>query len=63
MDLDQSRWFFAETAAHDHPVTQLVAQAMEAGTLRKSDPVLVSSQLLALVKNCKRQLGPTGFSA
>ncbi|MFG6580980.1 TetR/AcrR family transcriptional regulator C-terminal domain-containing protein [Sulfitobacter sp. 1A13191] len=52
MDLDQSRRaVFTETAAHDYPVTKLVAQAMEAGALCKSDPVLSSSQLLALVKN------------
>tara|TARA_R110002124_G_scaffold45188_2_gene137069 strand:- start:24100 stop:24381 length:282 start_codon:yes stop_codon:yes gene_type:complete len=51
VDLDQSRRFFAETAAHDYPATQLVAQAMVVGALRKSDPVLASRHLLALVKS------------
>lgn len=50
-DLDRSRAFFAENAAHDYPMTQLVSQAMEAGVLRKSDPVFATGQLLALVKN------------
>lgn len=32
-------------------MTQLVAQAMEAGELRQADPVFATGQLLALVKN------------
>lgn len=50
-DLDRSRAFFAETATHDYPVTELVAGAMEAGALRKADPTFATGQLLGLVKN------------
>ena len=50
-DLDRSRTFFAETAAHDYPVTQLISEAMEAGALRKADPVFAASQLIGLIKN------------
>ncbi len=50
-DLDRSRAFFAETATHDYPITQLIAGAMEAGALRKADPAFATGQLLALVKN------------
>lgn len=50
-DLDRSRAFFAESATHDYPVTQLVADAMKAGALRQADPVFATGQLLALVKN------------
>lgn len=50
-DLDRSRQFFAETESHDHPVTRLVSEAMEAGALRKGDPVLATGQLLGMLKN------------
>lgn len=50
-DLDRSRQFFAETEAHDYPVTTLISEAMDAGVLRKSDPTLATNQLLALVKS------------
>ncbi|WP_422041627.1 TetR/AcrR family transcriptional regulator [Roseibium sp.] len=50
-DLDRSRAFLAEAAAHDYPVTKLIEDAMEAGALRKADPAFAASQLLALVKN------------
>ena len=50
-DLERSRQFFAETAAHDYPVTQLISDAMEAGALRKAEPVLAASQLIGLIKN------------
>lgn len=50
-DLDRSRAFFAESATHDYPVTQLVADAMKAGALRQADPAFATGQLLALVKN------------
>lgn len=50
-DLDRSRTFFAETVTHDYPVTQLVAEAMQAGALRQADPAFATGQLLALVKN------------
>lgn len=50
-DLDRSRQFFAETVAHDYPMTRLIAEAMEAGAIRKADPALATNQLLALVKN------------
>ncbi|MES0810147.1 TetR/AcrR family transcriptional regulator [Roseibium sp. SCPC15] len=50
-DLDRSRAFFAEAAAHDYPVTKLIADAMEAGALRKADAGYAAGQLLALVKN------------
>lgn len=50
-DLDRSRRFFAETASHDYPVTQLVTEAMKAGALRQADPVFATGQLLAMVKN------------
>ena len=49
-DLDRSRAFFSEFATHDYPLTQLVADAMEAGALRKADPTYATSQLLGLVK-------------
>ena len=50
-DLDRSRQFFAETATHDYPMTQLIGEAMDAGVIRKADPVFATNQLLALVKN------------
>lgn len=50
-DLDRSRRFFAETASHDYPVTQLVTEAISAGALREADPVFATGQLLAMVKN------------
>ncbi|MEL7527356.1 MAG: TetR/AcrR family transcriptional regulator [Pseudomonadota bacterium] len=50
-DLDRSRAFLAEAAAHDYPVTKLIADAMEAGALRRADPGYAANQLLALVKN------------
>nr|WP_247742947.1 TetR/AcrR family transcriptional regulator [Shimia sp. R9_1] len=50
-DLDRSRKFFTETETHDYPMTRLIGEAMEAGVLRKADPVFATNQLLALVKN------------
>ncbi|CUH83065.1 TetR/AcrR family transcriptional regulator [Thalassovita mediterranea] len=50
-DLDRSRQFFTEIAAHDYPVTQLIREAMTAGVLRQGDADLATGQLLALVKN------------
>lgn len=50
-DLDRSRQFFSEIAAHDYPVTQLIREAMTAGVLRQGDADLATGQLLALVKN------------
>ncbi len=50
-DLDRSRKFFKETEAHDYPVTRLIKEAMDAGAIRKADPVFATNQLLALVKN------------
>lgn len=49
-DLDRSRAFFAKFATHDYPVTRLVAEAMEAGGLRKADPAYATNQLLGVVK-------------
>ncbi|WP_170335531.1 TetR/AcrR family transcriptional regulator [Ruegeria arenilitoris] len=49
-DLDRSKAFYAELMCHDYPITQLIADAMEAGTIRKADPSYAASQLLALVK-------------
>ncbi len=50
-DLDRSRKFFTETEAHDYPMTQLIGEAMDAGVIRKADPVFATNQLLGLVKN------------
>lgn len=50
-DLEHSRQFFAETATHDYPMTNLIKEAMEAGVLRQDDPVYATSHLLALVKS------------
>lgn len=50
-DLDRSRKFFTETETHDYPMTQLIEEAMEAGVIRKADPVFATNQLLALAKN------------
>ncbi|WP_170560303.1 TetR/AcrR family transcriptional regulator [Ruegeria atlantica] len=50
-DLDRSRQFFSETATHDYPITRLISEAMDAGVIRKTDPVFATNQLLALVKN------------
>lgn len=49
-DLERSRAFFAEFATHDYPITNLIAEAMEAGALRKVDPAYAANQLLGLVK-------------
>ncbi len=50
-NLDRSRQFFAETETHDYPMTRLIAEAMDAGVIRKADPGFATNQLLALVKN------------
>ena len=50
-DLDRSRQFFAETETHNYPITRLISEAMDAGAIRKADPALATSQLLALTKN------------
>lgn len=50
-DLDRSRSFFTETETHDYPMTRLIGEAMEAGVIRKADPVFATNQLLALAKN------------
>ena len=50
-DLDRSRQFFHETASHDYPITKLISEAMEAGALRRANPVYATSQLLALAKH------------
>ncbi|MCT4558269.1 MAG: TetR/AcrR family transcriptional regulator C-terminal domain-containing protein [Pelagimonas sp.] len=50
-DLDRSRKFFTETETHDYPMTQLIGEAMEAGVIRKADPVFATNQFLALVKS------------
>jgi TetR/AcrR family transcriptional regulator of autoinduction and epiphytic fitness len=50
-DLDRSRKFFSETETHDYPMTLLIGEAMEAGVIRKADPIFATNQLLALVKN------------
>ncbi|MDE0695499.1 MAG: TetR/AcrR family transcriptional regulator [Boseongicola sp.] len=50
-DLDRSRQFFTETETHDYPITRLISEAMDAGMIRKADPFVATSQLLALVKN------------
>ena len=50
-DLDRSRQFFTETESHDYPMTSLIGGAMDAGVIRKTDPVFATNQLLALVKN------------
>lgn len=49
-DLERSRAFFAETAAHDYPITRLIKEAVAAGALRPIDPVFAANQLLGLVK-------------
>ena len=50
-DLDRSRQFFTETESHDYPMTGLIKEAMDAGVLRKADPVFATNQLLALAKS------------
>lgn len=50
-DLERSRQFFAQTATHDYPVTNLIKAAMDTGVLQQDDPVYVTSHLLALVKS------------
>ncbi len=50
-DLDRSRSFFTETETHDYPMTRLIEEAMDAGVIRKADPVFATNQLLALAKN------------
>jgi len=50
-DLDRSRQFFTQTETHDDPMTQLIGEAMDAGVLRKADPIFATNQLLALTKN------------
>lgn len=48
---DLARAFFAKSAAHDIPVSGLIAEAMASGDLRKADPVFAATQLLAMVKS------------
>lgn len=50
-DLDRSRQFFSESLTHDYPVTRLIAEAMDAGVIRRADPALATGQLLGLVKS------------
>ena len=49
-DLERSRAYFAELGSYDLPIRQLIAEAMEAGALRKADPVFAAKQLIGLVK-------------
>lgn len=50
-DLERSRKFFTETESHNYPMTRLIGEAMQAGVIRKADPVFATNQLLALAKN------------
>ncbi len=50
-DLDRSRRFFTQTETHDYPMTRLIGEAMDAGVIRKADPIFATNQLLGLVKN------------
>lgn len=50
-DLERSRQFFSESLTHDYPVTRLIAEAMDAGVIRRADPALATGQLLGLVKS------------
>jgi len=49
-DLDRSQQFFSETETHDYPITRLIGEAMDAGVIRKADPIFATNQLLVLVK-------------
>ncbi len=49
-DLDRTRQFFTETESHDYPKTDLIGGAMDAGVIRKADPVFATNRLLALIK-------------
>ena len=49
-DLARARAFYLEFATHDYPVTQLLADAMDAGALRKADVEFAANQLLGLIK-------------
>lgn len=49
-DLNQSRVFYPKLATYDYPVTRLIAEAMEAGILRKADPEYATNQLFALIR-------------
>lgn len=50
IDLDRSRAYVAEMAKFQNPITQLIAEAMEAGALRQADPHYASKQLIALIR-------------
>jgi TetR/AcrR family transcriptional regulator of autoinduction and epiphytic fitness len=49
-DLERSQKFFNESETHDYPITRLIAEAMDAGVIRKADPGFATNQLLVLVK-------------
>ncbi|UWQ20148.1 TetR/AcrR family transcriptional regulator [Jannaschia sp. W003] len=50
-DQGLARAFSERAAAQDGPVTGLVADAMEAGLLRRADPAFAAGQLLAMAKH------------
>lgn len=49
IDLERSRTYFAQLATFQNPITQLITEAMEAGTISHADPQYASRQLISLI--------------
>lgn len=50
-DRELARAFFDNAALQDAPISNLVAQVMQAGALRQAEPAFVSGQRLAMAEH------------
>jgi len=50
IDLKRPGTYAAQLGTFQHPITQLISEAMEAGVLRKANPEYASKQLISLVR-------------
>ncbi|MEP6147354.1 MULTISPECIES: TetR/AcrR family transcriptional regulator [Sulfitobacter] len=50
-DQDLAQAFFAKAAMQDGPIQALIAEAMQAGALRRAEPGLAAGQLLSMIKH------------
>ena len=50
INLERSRAYNAQLATFQNPITQLISEAMEAGVIRKADPIYAARQVISLVR-------------
>lgn len=51
IDLERSRDYYAQLATFQNPITQLIAEAMDAGAIRSANPEYAARQLSSLIKD------------